>query len=158
MFILGLIASRRGWLTSIPDAVGKRWFWVALIDLLFFVLLSVLNGIWGGSIDYFLGGLHWQSLVYASWEAIMCVAMGTGLLVFFRKHLNRPRRMWNFLSANAYAAYIFHPVILVGLAYSLHTVALYPLLKFGIVVIIAVPLCFLICSVIRKIPFANRVL
>lgn len=158
MFILGLIAYRRGWLTRIPDAVGKRWFWVALIDLLFFVLLSVLNGIWGGSIDYFLGGLHWQAFVYASWEAIMCVAMCTGLLVFFRKRLNRPGRVWNFLSANAYAAYIFHPVILVGLAYSLHTVALYPLLKFGIAVIIAIPLCFLISSVIRKIPFANRVL
>ena len=158
LFILGLIAYQRGWLARIPDAVGKRWFWVALIDLLFFVLLSVLNGIWGGSIDYFLGGLHWQALVYASWEAIMCVAMSTGLLVFFRKHLNRPGRVWNFLSANAYAAYIFHPVILVGLAYSLHTVALYPLLKFGIAVVIAVPLCFLISSVIRKIPFANRVL
>src|SRR5438876_1268113 len=158
MFILGLIAYRRGWLTRIPDAVGKRWFWVALIDLLVFVLLSVLNGIWGGSIDSFLGGLHWQALVYASWEAIMGVAMCTGLLVFFRRHLNRPGRVWNFLSANAYAAYIFHPVILVGLAYSLHTVALYPLLKFGIAVIIAVPLSFLISSVIRKIPFANRVL
>jgi glucans biosynthesis protein C len=158
MFILGLIAYRCGWLTRIPDAVGKRWFWVALIDLLFFVLIFVLNGIWGGSIDYFLGGLHWQALVYASWEAIMGVAMCTGLLVFFRKHLNRPGRVWNFLSANAYAAYIFHPVILVGLAYSLHTVALYPLLKFGIAVIIAVPLCFLASLVIRKIPFANRVL
>jgi glucans biosynthesis protein C len=158
MFILGLIAYRRGWLTRIPDAVGKRWFWVALIDLLVFVLLSVLNGIWGGSIDYFLGGLHWQALVYAFWEASMCVAMCTGLLVFFRKHLNRPGRLWNFLSANAYATYIFHPVILVGLAYSLHTVALYPLLKLGIAVIFAVPLCFLISSVIRRIPFANRVL
>jgi surface polysaccharide O-acyltransferase-like enzyme len=158
MFILGLIAYRRGWLTRIPDAVGKRWFWVALIDLLFFALLSVLNGIRGGGIDYFLGGLHWQALVYAFWEAIMCVAMCTGLLVFFRKHVNRPGRVWNFLSANAYAPYIFHPVILVGLAYSLHTVALYPLLKFGIVVIIAVPLCFLISSVIRRIPFAKRVL
>ena len=88
----------------------------------------------------------------------MCVAMCMGLLVFFRKHVNRPERVLNCLSANAYAAYIFHPVILVGLAYSLHTVALYPLLKFGIVVIIAIPLCFLISSMIRKIPFANRVL
>ncbi len=94
MFILGLIAYRRGWLARIPDAVGKRWFWVALIDLLLFVLLYVLNG----------------------------------------------------------------PVILVGLAYSLHMVALFPLLKLGIAVIIAVPLCFLISSVIRKIPFAKRVL
>src|SRR5215467_3515329 len=158
LFIVGLIAYRRGWLTRIPDAVGKRWFWVALIGLLVFVLLSVLSRTWGGSIDYFLGGLHWQALVYASWEAIMCVAMGTGLLVFFRKHLNRPGRVWNFLSANAYATYVFHPIIVVGLAYSLHAVALYPLLKFGIAVIIAVPLSFLISSVIRKIPFANRVL
>jgi glucan biosynthesis protein C len=158
MFILGLIAYRRGWLTSIPDVVGKRWFWVALICLLFFVPASSLSGIWGGSIDYFLGGLHWQAFVYALWEAIMCVAMCTSLLVFFRQHLNRPGRVWNFLSTNAYATYIFHPVILVGLAYSLHTVALYPLLKFGIGVIIAVPLSFLISSVIRKIPFANRVL
>jgi peptidoglycan/LPS O-acetylase OafA/YrhL len=158
MFILGLIAYRRGWLTSIPDEVGKRWFWVAIMDILFFVLLYVLNTIGGGSIDYFLGGLHWQALAYAFWEAIMCVAMCTCLLVFFRKHVNRPGRVWDFLSANAYAAFLFHPVILVAVAYSLHTVALYPLLKFVIAAIIAVPLSFLISSVIRKIPFANRVL
>jgi glucans biosynthesis protein C len=158
MFILGLIAYRRGWLTSIPDAVGKRWLWVALIDFVLFVLSFVLMGIWGGSIDSFLGGFHWQALVYAFWEAILCVAMCTGPLVFFRKYVNRPRRMWNFLSANAYATYIFHPVILVSLAYGLHFVTLYPLLKYGLAVIIAVPLSFLISSVIRKIPFANRVL
>ena len=127
-------------------------------EKLIFVLLSVLNGIEGGSIDSFLGELHWQALVYSSWEAIMCVAMCTCLLVYFRKHMNRPGRVWNFLSANAYAVYIFHPVILVGLAYSLHRVALYPLLKLGIAVIIAVPLCFLICNAVRRIPFANRVL
>jgi surface polysaccharide O-acyltransferase-like enzyme len=158
MFILGLIAYRRGWLTTVQDEVSKRWFWVALVGLLIFVLLSVLNRIGGGNIDSFLGGLHWQALVYASWEAIMCVAICTCLLVFFRKHVNRPRRVWDFLSTNAYAVYIFHPVILVGLAYSLHTVALYPLLKLGIAIIIAVPLCFLISSMIRRIPFANRVL
>jgi hypothetical protein len=77
-----------------------------------------------GSIDSFLGGLHWQALVYAFWEAIMCVALCTGLLVFFRKHFIRQRRVWNFLSANAYATYIFHPVILVSLAYGLHFVTL----------------------------------
>ena len=160
MFILGLIAYRRGWLTSIPDEVGKRWFWVALMDLLFFVLLFLLNAMvgLGGSIYNFLGGLHWQALVFAFWEAILCVAMCTCLLVFFRKHVNRPGRVWDFLSANAYAAFLISPVILVAVAYSLHTIALYPLLKYGVAAIIAVPLCFLIGSAIRRIPLVNRVL
>jgi len=37
-------------------------------------------------------------------------------------------------------------------------VALYPLLKLGIAAIIAVPLCFLLGSMIRRIPLVNRVL
>jgi glucan biosynthesis protein C len=159
LFIVGLIAYRRGWFTKIPDAVGKRWLWVALIDLVLFVVLFVLMGIvgLGGRIDNFLGGLHWQALVFAFWEAIMCVALCTGLLVFFRKHVNRQGRVWNFLSANAYATYIFHPVILVGIAYSLHFVTLYPLLKFGLAVMIAVPCCFALGALVRMLPYAKRI-
>jgi glucan biosynthesis protein C len=161
MFILGLIAYRRGWFTKIPDAMGKRWLWVAIIDLLLFVLLFVaLAKVGGGTkqIEYVLGGLHWQALVYALWEATMCVAMCTGLLVLFRKRLNRQGRVWNFLSANAYTVYLIHPLILVGVAYGLHTVALYPLLKFGIAVIIAVPCCFALGALVRMIPYAKRIL
>ena len=68
---VGLTAYRREWLTKIPDAVGKRWLWVALLDFLLFVLMGRVGS--AGSIDSFLGGLHWQALVYAFWEAIMCV-------------------------------------------------------------------------------------
>lgn len=58
---------------------------------------------------------------------------------------------------HAYAAYIFHPVILVGVAYGLHFVTLYPLLKYGIAVIIAVPCCFALGALVRMIPYAKRV-
>jgi len=37
-------------------------------------------------------------------------------------------------------------------------VALYPLLKWGIAVLITIPLCFLISLLIRKILLANQVL
>ena len=46
----------------------------------------------------------------------------------------------------------------VSFASAFHTVALYPLLKFVIAVLIALPLCFLISSFIRKIPLADRML
>ena len=163
LFIVGLVASRRGWFTKIPDAVGKRWFWVALFDFVFLMLsfvLVVIVGLAGGlagGINAFLGGLHWQALVYSFWEAIMCVSLCTGLLVFFRKHVNRQGRVWNFLSANAYAAYIFHPIILVSLAYGLHFVMLYPLLKYGLAVLIAVPCCFVLGALVRMLPYARRI-
>jgi hypothetical protein len=48
--------------------------------------------------------------------------------------------------------------VLVGFSYAFHMVALYPLLKFGIAVLITLPLCFLISGLIRKIPLVNRVL
>ena len=157
MFIVGLIAYRRGWFTRIPDAMGKRWFWVAFIDLVLFVaLVKVGGGI--KYIEYFFGGLHWQALVYAFWDSTMCVALCTGLLVLFRKRFNRQGRVWKFLSANAYTVYIIHPPILVGVAYGLHMVALYPLLKFGIAVIIAVPCCFALGTLVRMIPYAKRIL
>jgi len=157
MFIVGLIAYRRGWFTTIPDAVGKRWFWVAVIDLVLFMAFVKLGG--GIKyIEYFFGGFRWQALVYAFWDSTMCVALCTGLLILFRKHWNRQGRIWKFLSANAYTVYIIHPPILVGLAYALHTVALYPLLKFGIAVIIAVPCCFALGALVRMIPYAKRIL
>jgi glucan biosynthesis protein C len=159
LFVVGLVAYRRGWLTKIPDAVGKRWLWVAFFDFVIFLLIFGLMGRAGsaGNIAFFLGGFHWQALVYACWEAVMCVSMCIGLLVFFRMHFNRQGRVWNFLSANAYATYIVHPIILVSLAYSLHFVTLYPLLKYGLAVIIAVPCCFALGALVRMIPYAKRI-
>ena len=51
-----------------------------------------------------------------------------------------------------------HPVVLVSFASAFHVLALCPLLKCVIAVLITVPLCFLIASLIRKIPLVNRIL
>jgi hypothetical protein len=48
--------------------------------------------------------------------------------------------------------------VVVSVALALSTVALSPLLKFGIAVLIVLPLSFLVGLVIRKIPLANRML
>ena len=157
MFILGVIAYRRSWFTRIPDAMGKVWSWVAIIGFLLF-LVMVIGTRAIHQTQYFEGGFHWQAFIYALWESVMCVAICTSLLVLFRKHFNHQGNLWKFLSANAYTVYIIHPLIIVALAYSLHTVALYPLLKYGLAVIIAVPCCFVLSDLIRMIPYAKRIL
>ncbi len=100
----------------------------------------------------YLGGFHWQALLEAVWESFLVVGLGIGLLALFRQHWNWQGRLAKGLAANAYTVYLIHPLVLVSFAYAFHTVALYPLLKFVIAVLIALPLCFLLSSFIRKIP------
>lgn len=157
MFILGIIAYRQSWFTRMPDAMGKVWLWVAIIDLLLFPVVAIGGGAIN-HLEYFAGGPHWQAFVYALWEAIMCVAMCTGLLVLFRTRFNRQGSFGKFLSSNAYTVYILHPLVIVGLAYGLHTVALYPLLKYAIAVMIAVPSCFVLSALVRMIPYMKEIL
>ncbi len=83
----------------------------------------------------------------------MCI----GLLVLFRTRFNAQGPLARTLSASAYA-YIIHPVIIVCLVYALRTLPIYPLLKFAITILLAVPLCFFIANLIRKLPRARTTL
>jgi glucan biosynthesis protein C len=115
----------------------------------------------GGALESdepFRGGLAWQAMAYALWESFVCVGMCIGLTYLFRRYSNRQGRLARFLSPNAYTAYIIHAPIITATALVLRTVDVYPLLKFGLAALIALPLCFVLSSLIRKLPYADRVL
>src|SRR5205807_7035179 len=87
MFILGIVAYRRGWFAKIPDSMGRIWSVVVIAGVLLFPVLAI----GGGAVDhieYFEGGVHWQAFAYALWEAVIAVAMIISLLVLFRKRFN----------------------------------------------------------------------
>ena len=115
----------------------------------------------GGSVEDdrpFKGGPYWQAMSYALWEAFVCVGMCIGLIYAFRRYLNRQGRLAKFLSPNAYIAYIIHAQVITFTALLVRNVDLYPLLKFGVVILIAVPLSFVLGNLIRKLPYTDRVL
>jgi glucans biosynthesis protein C len=157
LFIVGLIAYRRNWLLGLPDTVGRHWLIVAVVMILLW-WPGVLIGGGATSAEPFKGGWHWQSLANALWESFQCVSMCIGLIYLFRRYLNRQGRLAKFLSPNAYIAYIIHAQVITATALVLRNVDLYPLLKFGLVALIAVPLCFVLGNLIRKLPYADRVL
>jgi peptidoglycan/LPS O-acetylase OafA/YrhL len=72
---------------------------------------------------------------------IFVVGVCIGLLVLFRTRWNHQGRLAKELAADVYTVYLIHAPVLVGFAYDLHVVALYPLLKWGIAVLITIPLC-----------------
>ena len=166
LYVLGIVAYRRNWWFTLTPKMGRNWSLIALMaTLLIFagvVIPSLLQGLGAAGTQVagyaLVGGFNWVAFGYALWEAFMVVGLGIGLLVLFHTRWNHQGRLAKGLAASVYTVYLIHPVVLVGFAYAFHVVALYPLLKWAIAVLVTVPLCFLISLAIRKIPLVNRVL
>jgi len=159
LFIVGIAACRRDWLTRIPDAAGKFWLYAAIaLVFIVFPALVVAGGGLNGDVTPFVGGFHWQCLGYALWEQVTGVAIMIALLVLFRKYLNHQGKLTQAASASAYTAYIIHGPVIILVALAIRSITLYPLLKFVLAVAISAPLCFALANVIRKLPLAKRIL
>lgn len=159
LFTIGTLAYRRNWFLSLPDRMGTVGFASAFVaSVVLFPVSFFLGASPETGSSLFVGGLHWQAFVYALWECIFCVGMCLGLITFFRKRLNRPSALGQFLATHAYTVYIIHALVIVALAYGLRGLLLYPLLKFALASVIAIPLCFAVAYLVRKLPLARRIL
>ena len=152
-FILGTVAFRRDWLRTIPASMGKVGLAMALGASLILFPLALLTG--GAN---FLGGGHCQSAAYALWDSTLAVGWSLALITFFRAYLNRQGRLGTFLSRHSYTVFITHAPLITFLAIALRYIQLEHLLKFALVAVIAVPLCFAAAFLVRKIPLASRIL
>jgi surface polysaccharide O-acyltransferase-like enzyme len=139
--------------------MGRLWLGIGLLLILaVFPALFVSGGAMSGDISAFLGGFHWQCFGYSVWEQFTCVGMIIGLLSLFRKRFNRQAPVSKAMSASAYTAYIIHAPVVVCVGIALRNISLYPLLKFALAAVIAVPLCFALANFIRQLPLARRIL
>jgi len=158
LFIVGIVAYRHNWLMRIPEAMGRFWLCITIV---FIVVLFPALFVSGGALDDvspFMGGVHWQCFAYSFWEQFVGVGMIVGLLVLFRERFNRQGRLARAMSASSYTAYIIHAPVAVLVALAIRHITLYPLLKFALAVLIAVPLCFALGNFIRQLPLARRIL
>ena len=156
LFVVGLVAYRRNWLLSLPDRVGRLWLWIAVVLILIFPPMALLAG--AENDEPFLGGWYWQSMLYAQWEAFLCVSMCIGLIYLFRRRWDRQGPVIRVMSRAAYATYLIHEPVITALAVAATGVALYPLLKFALAAVVSVPLCFALGALLRKLPYFDRVL
>ena len=165
LYMLGLIASRRNWFFEFTPKMGRNWSLIALMSTLIFLgtafplMMQEMGAAGTHQAGYAIaGGFNWLAFSYALWEAFVVVGVCIGLVVLFRQHWNHQGKLAKELAADVYTVYLIHAPVLVGFAYVFSVVALYPLLKWGIAVLITIPLCFLISSGIRRIPLVNQVL
>jgi len=160
LFIVGLIAARGDWLRKMPISTAKRVFGVALIATLTLFVLAVvgteISSLGWGSL---IGQGSLSSAFYASWEAIWAVGMTMFAIFVFRRYFNSAGRFWKFFSQHFYTAYIIAATIIVSItAVILSQIHIASLLKFGLASVIILPLIWAAAFLVRKIPFADRVL
>jgi acyltransferase-like protein len=153
LFVVGLLAARRGWLAGLSPTAGRAGFATAAAAAVGLLLVVTTTGE-----QAFLGHGTWPSLVAATCESALAVGLVVGLLVLFGRHGNRQGPVGRFLSAHAYTVYVIHPVVLVGLGHALRDVQAPAVVKFALLAVLAVPLCWAAAYPVRALPGARKVL
>jgi surface polysaccharide O-acyltransferase-like enzyme len=156
MYILGLVAGRDNWLERFTLRQAMPWFGTSLLAIPLFALV-VWSSRAPGAANELAGGMNGRALAYAMWEPVICVGFSFFLLMFFKEYFHSPGRLASVLSADSYPVYVFHPLIVVGFTVLSEQVALPPLARLILVLLLGIPTCFLVAHLIRKIPGVNRV-
>ncbi len=160
LFGVGIVAWRGDWLARIPYDFGIRWFAAAVLGGTAMWLALILGGgALSGHLADFNGGWHWQSAGIALWESFFCVGTCLGLTVLFREKLNGGGPLARFLSDNAFAVYMFHPPVLIGITLLLHSWLAPALVRFVGASLLAIAASFALSAmVLRRVGFMRKVL
>ncbi|MDQ7096578.1 acyltransferase family protein [Desulfosporosinus sp. PR] len=152
-FLIGMLAFRQGWLRSIPGSLGQLGFVLAILASVILFPVSVI-----GSNSMWIGYGSWQSAVFALWDSIFAVGISLALITFFRRFLDGGKKFGRFLSQHSFAVYVIHVPVIVFLVPALSGLQALPQLKFLLAAVVCLPVCFGLAWLVRKIPFAKRVL
>jgi glucans biosynthesis protein C len=159
LFIVGIIAYRSNLFARISYRTGKRWLVGGIVLGFVFWLLLIIAATISGNVPALYGGLTWQSAGYSLWESFVAVAMSIGLIVVFREKFNHQSKTTSKLSQNAFAVYMFHPLIIIGITVMFSGVVLYPLIQWLVLCLICIPVCFAATYFIfRRIPLLRKIL
>lgn len=159
-FWIGILAYRGKWFEKLSKSQARIWIGVTLltISLLPLIMLLLVDFASSDPFGPFLGGMTFQSLVYSTWESVALLSITISLLYIFQNKFNRQNRLLKELASSAYTAYIIHALVVISIMIVLLPFTLPAMVKFVLASLIGVPMIFGTSYLIRKIPFADRVL
>ncbi|MBS0320955.1 MAG: acyltransferase [Proteobacteria bacterium] len=156
LFVAGCIAWRHRWLERVDGGYARPWLVAALVAIVALPLAYLaVQALWPGPVA-FDGGWHVAAAVYALWEPFVAWGIILALLVAFRTRIAPGR--WQGLGRRAYAVYVLHPPVVVGLARLVAGWPLPDLAKFALVAIAGCALLVVLAGVLLRVPGMRRVL
>jgi peptidoglycan/LPS O-acetylase OafA/YrhL len=159
LFAVGIAAWRHDWLRQLQWKQARPWI-ISLIIAWPSMTIGILiaHKLAGGAgKSNFSGGLSWTAILYALWEPFVAWGLIALWLLVFREHMNQPSPIWDWLNRRAYAVYIIHPPVLVGIALLLRPWIAPALVKFGVTGTLTCIAAWLISDPLVRLPGLRRI-
>ena len=158
LFVAGCLAAAPRWLEAWPAAQVSTWRRIAWITLPVLPAVALFGGRLLGLEGQPEGGWSVPALVYAMWEPLLAWGVILGLLQSCRHRFDVLAPFGQRLARRAFAIYVIHPPVVVGVALAWRVVAAPALLKFVVTGSVACVLCYLLAGALLRVPGVNRVL
>ncbi len=158
LFWAGLIASRNNWLEQTDSIRLRKWMVSALLFIVSFPCLYIVMILTKSPLASFNGASTWQSLLLTLWEQLTGMSIIVVLLCLGKRKWNQPSPLLRRMSRSAYAVYIIHPAIVIGLALVVKNLAIDPAVKLLLVAPPAVILSFLVGEVLVQVPGVKNII
>jgi len=159
-FYVGIMAQRGDWFNRLTKRQAGQWGIVSLVVIPLGLVSMSVDVLLGNEENFvkLMGGMHWQAFGSALWETILFIGITVFLLHFFRDRFNKAGPLLRSMARNVYTVYIIHLTLLWGMNIVFLSVNIPTFVKFFTVSFITISLSFLLSALIRKIPYAKRVL
>jgi peptidoglycan/LPS O-acetylase OafA/YrhL len=158
LFAVGIAAWRYDWIRQLTWRRARPWI-IGLILTWPVMPVSIVIAmrVFGPGKANFSGGHTWPAIVYAFWDPFVAWSLIAAWLLIARAFMNSPSNFWSWLNRRAYAVYIIHPPVLVGISLLLHPWIAPALLKFAVTGTLACIATWLIADPLVRIPGIRRI-
>jgi len=155
LFAIGIAAWRYDWITQLNWRIARTGIYAFVIAVPLMPLGMAVSQL-THSKGNFATGLAWQAVLYALWEPFVAWGLIAAWLLFMRRFGNAPSAFWSWLNRRAYAVYIIHPPVLVGISVLLHPWIAPALVKFAVTGTLTCAACWLLADPLVRLPGLRR--
>ena len=153
LFAVGVAAYRRRWFESLPRRSGRLG---ALLVVVSFVPMA-LGGYRGFGVSGPLAGHDLAHLALALWESLFAIGVILVLLRGFERHVAGTSRLSRYLADNAFAVYLVHAPVIVGVVAVLRPLDMAPVPDFLLTLALAAVASWAIAGALRRVPAVRAV-
>lgn len=157
LFVLGALAGERRWFDHLSRRFARRCGWLVVLGLVGLLALVGYTLV-AGNLTATAGGWHRPTVAFAVLDGATAVVLGVWVVGWLQTRWNGPPGPVTAATGRAsYAAYILHPLVLVGLSVASRGLPWPPEAKFVIVAAVGIPASFIVGHVVTRLPGINQV-